>query len=246
MENSQLDKAIQIPARAADAMSVRVQNIDPAEFLVPKRIAQIDAFTSRIEAYVVPDHEPLNAHLIEAIAAIRHNNPGMEASNREGWHSERDFFQRREPCFQILQGHFMAAIAQSIRRYWAGFDPDAHLATCDGWININGLGGLNVPHDHGGNHLSACYYVAVPKLGQKGNESVIEFLNPAGALSPLLPFGSAMISQTVKVEPLPGQLLVFPAYLKHWVYPNRVDSDRISIAVNATVHEEKLEPASAA
>lgn len=238
-----MDQLSSQTAGAEDRPVARVHAIDPSIIAPPKQIAAINAFPTRIEAYIVPNSEELNDALIAEIAQLRSVAEGVTVSNREGWHSTSDFFLWQQPSFITLQAHFMATLTASVRHYWAGFDPESHLVTCEGWVNINGPGGFNVPHDHPGSHLSACYYVTAPKVGDKARESIIEFLQPAGALMPFLAFGRAMTPGSVKIAPEPGQLLVFPSYLKHWVHPNRAAEDRISVAVNATVHAETLEPA---
>ena len=38
------------------------------------------------------------------------------------------------------------------------------------------------------------------------------------------------------IQPKEGGLLIFPSHLRHWVYPNQQEAERISIAFN--LHKE--------
>jgi uncharacterized protein (TIGR02466 family) len=205
-----------------------------------RQVGDIAAFTSIIAGYGVPDYASLNRDLREAIAAWRADEPGLQVSNKLGWHSPRTLFDREEEPFKVLAGHIKAGLAQSVRRYWPAFDPGKHNLLCEAWVNINGKGGYNVPHDHGTWNLAGSYYVATPAQ-PAAHSGLIEFLNPAGALPLVMALGSKMVQPAIRVQPQPGNMLIFPAYLRHWVYPNNEDEDRISVAFNARLLENVLD-----
>lgn len=220
----------------AETLETQAQDAGKAQDV--RRINSLPAFASHIDTYVVPDFETLNAQLLEAVAALQAEDDGIAASNQLGWHSQRDFFAREEPAFRILREHIRSALTQSVRRYWKGFDPLVHKTSCDGWINVNGLGGFNTPHDHAIHDLSGCYYVSTPQSeGKTGG--MIEFLNPAGAYSPSRPFSELLLNRRITARPKAGHLLIFPSYMVHWVYPNQNDEDRVTIAFNLSVLETK-------
>lgn len=204
-----------------------------------QHVMSTPAFASHIDGYVVPDIEALNADLLRAVDGMLGEGRGVESSNQLGWHSPRDLFQRQEPAFQLLVRHIRAAAVQSIRRYWPEFDPARHPTAWDGWVNVNGPGAFNAPHGHSAHHLSGCYYVTAPRSAE-GRSGAIEFLNPAGAVTRSLPFAQKLIQTDIRVRPQPGQLLVFPSYLRHWVYPNLDGGERVSIAFNVTVTATSL------
>lgn len=199
----------------------------------PRHLVSTPAFASYIEAYQVPGHRPLNAKLLEIIMGWRAKDEGIQSSNQLGWHSPRDLMHRKEPAFQLLRRFIGEALTHSIHRYWHDFDPAQHRIVWEGWANVNGKGAFNAPHGHVDYHLSGSYYVTAPTASARGG--AIEFLNPAGALSPVLEFGRRMVDPHIRVLPKAGQLLIFPSYLRHWVYPNHEDSDRVSIAFNVRV-----------
>lgn len=210
-----------------------------------KQVGSTAAFATYIDEYVVPDHEALNTGIVEALTSWRDEADskaeGIHSSNRLGWHSARTFFARTEAPLVLLQRHIKTALTHSAKRYWQEFDPTKHLAACDGWVNVNRQGAFNAPHDHGGAHLSGVYYVAVPESDDR-HSGALEFLNPAGAASAQLPNGRPMMMTRVLKRPRAGWMVIFPSYLRHWVYPNQEDADRVSIAFNLKLLDLKPEP----
>jgi len=169
------------------------------------------------------------------IAAWRKEDPeGMDVSNINGWHSQRTLFSRREPVVVELLDHVRVALVAYVRQYIGDFHPNKWKTFTDGWVNVNGPGGYNVPHTHDEFQVSGCYYVAVPERSSEMS-GAIEFLNPASAVPPLLELGRAMSPARYRITPKAGQMLLFPAYLSHWVLPNQEAEERVSIAFNLRV-----------
>ena len=201
--------------------------------LKPAAIA--DPFASTILSYQLADAEGLNEGLLDMIAAWRDEDPqGLAASNVAGWHSPRTLFLRREQAVIELTEHVRLALVAYVRRYIADFHPNKWPTFTEGWVNINGPGGFNVPHTHDEFQVSGCYYVAVPKPSSE-TSGAIDFLNPASAVPPLLELGRKMSPARYRILPKPGQMLIFPAHLSHWVLPNEEAQDRVSIAFNLRV-----------
>jgi len=200
-------------------------------------VESVALFRSRVDSYAVPDSERLNRDLLSAIAARRAVEPGVNASNQNGWHSARDLFLREEEPFRLLTRYIRGGLIDSVKRYWPEFEPDRTQFFLNGWVNVNGTGAFNTPHAHGGFHLSGCYYVSVPQSSQSRSGN-IEFLNPAGAVTTLEDaFSQRIIRMNHSIQPQAGQMLIFPAYLRHWVYPNQEPEDRVTIAFNVRVKD---------
>jgi uncharacterized protein (TIGR02466 family) len=204
-----------------------------------KRIGDVPAFGVHIDGFVLPDHEALNRALRDEIAVRIAAEEGLSASNRKGWHSQRDLFQRSEPAAMTLRNHIVVAMTAAARRYTPEFDPRRHKTFLEGWINVNRQGGYNSPHGHSGAHLSGSYYVSVPEAADAA-PSNIEFLHPASTIPRDWALGRAMVTPSVSIKPIEGQMLIFPSYLQHWVQPNEADADRISIAFNMTVMVDRF------
>jgi uncharacterized protein (TIGR02466 family) len=195
-------------------------------------------FASPLSVFELPDAAELNAGILAAARAMRNSEPGVSISNQLGWHSGHDFFLRPEPCFQALGQQIVQALmhiaGEDAATRLPGFNLQTHDIEGQGWININGQGAFNTPHDHAGFQWSGCYYAAVPETSQ-GRSGQIEFLDSRGGLNGNTLPGSRVYATKFQVRPYPGLLLIFPSYLRHWVYPNLEDAERISIAFNAKI-----------
>lgn len=189
-------------------------------------------FFTPLAVFSLPDAAALNARLLDEAFALRASSDGQQRSNQNGWHSADDFFERTEPGCRALQTHFLEAVRQATLRISPGFDFAAMAAEAQGWININGKGGFNTPHDHPGWAWSGCYYVRVPE-GTTERSGCIELLdNRTNLQVPTIKDAPCFMSKYT-IKPVDRMLLLFPSWLRHWVYPNEDDIERVTIAVNA-------------
>jgi uncharacterized protein (TIGR02466 family) len=196
----------------------------------PDRVAHVEqAFASLpMMLFQVQDcRDFLNRQLVEEGGRCARSR--VTRSNREGWHSEDDFFGRTEPGCAALRAHILEAVQEATRLLSPHFDFAANRALCQGWINVNPPGAFNAPHDHSGFALSGVYYASVPPEGRSG---AIEFLDPRVNANAYTIEGAACFNRKFIINPKPGNLLVFPSYLMHWVQPNAESTDRITVAFN--------------
>ena len=189
------------------------------------------AFASPILRIPVPDAERLNATLIGEVKALEAQSPGVRRSNRQGWHSETDLMSRTEPGLSELAGILRKAINTATKSIAPDFAFGDYRLIADGWININPQHGYNVPHRHNGFMWSGCYYVTVPEVAD-GPSGSIEFLSPLIVPGEFSELKAACYKDRVTMRPNAGDVLLFPSYLMHWVFPNDADADRITIAFN--------------
>lgn len=199
----------------------------------PTMIAAEATFASPIFTFEVPDAAALNQALIRDIEAYQAQSAGINRSNQHGWHSHTDFFSRPEPSFRTLAHHINASITAATRQVSPRLDFSMRLNVLQGWINVNGRGAFNTPHAHPDYEWSGSYYVKVPPAPAGSRSGSIEFLDPRGTVSQMAGLGSNHFAPKIRKVPREGTLLLFPSYLRHWVYPNDQDEIRISIAFNA-------------
>jgi len=202
-----------------------------------------DMFPTPLLRFEVADADKLNRALLKEIAQRQAAEGGMTKSNRKGWHSERDLFERKEPALSTLAQLILRMLAQSTKHFAPQTDFNNIDLVADGWINVNPRGGYNAPHDHVGSFWSGVYYVRVPQADE-GQGGAIEFLAPHRPLPGGGIIEAPITAQKIIVKPQPGQVLIFPAHLVHWVHPNDSDEDRITIAFNG--HFRRRPPASPA
>ena len=99
------------------------------------------------------------------------------------------------------------------------------------WMNVNGRGHYNKPHNHGGTHFSGIYYVKVPP-----KSGALYFMRP-GPHNPIIEEHCKFpeYGPLFEVMPRDGDMFIFPSELYHGVYPNYSREDRISIAFNLNI-----------
>lgn len=189
-------------------------------------------FYSPLTVFELENVENLNSQLLAEIGVLRANLPGLDRSNWRGWHSEDDFFERTESGCKALRTHILEAVQICTKNVSPDFDFSRYGIQAEGWMNVLGRGGLNTPHDHPAWVWSGCYYVSVPDGDQElsGN---IEFFDTRTNVRTLTVEGAACFTSKFTMKPRAGMLLMFPSYLRHWVYPNESEQDRVTIAFNA-------------
>lgn len=190
-----------------------------------------DLFPTPLLRFELADSDKLNRALLKEIAQRQAAEGGMTKSNRKGWHSERDLFERKEPAQSTLAQFILRMLAQSTKQVAPETDFANVELLADGWINVNPRGAYNAPHDHIGSFWSGVYYVKVP-ADTEGQGGTIEFLSPHKPLPSGGFIEAPITAQKIAVRPKPGQALIFPAHLVHWVHPNDSEEERITIAFN--------------
>jgi len=191
-------------------------------------------FSTPLLRYTVPDHADLNAALLEYARVQRSTSAGAEKSNRGGWHSEGNLFRDDAAPIQTLRGHALDAVADAHRAINAKADLDSLRIKIFGWMNANPQGAFNAPHTHPGAHWSGVYYVAQPDTDDS-TSGMIEFIDARTDLPHWRILDAAPFRLKKKLRPQPGDMILFPSYLVHWVYPNTVDQERVSVAFNVTL-----------
>lgn len=183
---------------------------------------------------MIEDAERINSALLDEIAQRQGNEQGISRSNRNGWHSESDFFVRTEPAHvELSQAIHAAARDATARISGKGANVVGIGMQINGWINVNPPGAYNVPHGHPGSFWSGAYYVK-NAAGEDGSEGggAISFIDARSA-----PAGQPLVQAPTfrgshAVSPAAGMLLLFPSSLRHWVQPNGSAEDRVTIAFN--------------
>jgi uncharacterized protein (TIGR02466 family) len=181
--------------------------------------------------FEVADADKLNQALLKEIAKRAKAGGGITRSNRKGWHSERDLFDRKEPAQQKLAQLLLRIMAQGTKVVAPDTDFTNVELVADGWINVNPRGAYNAPHDHLGGFWSGVYYVRVPEI-QEGQGGAIEFLSPHKPVPGNGIINAPITSDKVLIRPEVGTVLLFPSTILHWVHPNEADEERVTIAFN--------------
>lgn len=176
----------------------------------------------------------LNERLAREMTKRRGVEGGIDRSNRYGWHSERDFFERPEPAHVELAAIIREFVAHATREMLPKLPAD-YAATLEGWVNVNPTHAMNAPHDHVGAFWSGTYYVAVPLPDSRDDKmsGAIEFIDPRGSLGSNARIETPFTRGKFTLRPAAGTLLMWPGYVRHWVYPNMARKERLTVSFNA-------------
>jgi uncharacterized protein (TIGR02466 family) len=155
-----------------------------------------------------------------------------QKSNIGGWRSKDDLLQWPNPEIQHLMHRVNGAVSfLSNSRPIRKAQPPKNMEMF-AWANINRNGEYNAAHIHPGYHWGAVYYVATgkpdPSLEKNG---ILEFQDPRPAAG-MGPVPGYEFGHKFSVQPKPGMLVVFPAWMTHSVNPFFGEGERISIAFN--------------
>jgi uncharacterized protein (TIGR02466 family) len=186
-------------------------------------------FTSFIATDFLTDID--NDELKEYAFKLQENNEGVIKSNFLGWQSDilTDLSdQVTDLASNILQ-------RMNTAKKPLGFRDDTMMYLANMWININPTNSFNRPHLHPGAIFSGVYYIdCTPDSGN------LVFKHPSigqlyslqeDTLSDFTDFNAG----TWSVHPEVGKLVIFPAWLEHYVEPNASTESRISIAFNINI-----------
>lgn len=205
------------------------------------RAAQQGLFETPVLHGRLSGHEPLTAELAATISARRAEAPNVGRSNVGGWHSATDMLDWGGPAAAKLADlSTKAAIRLS---HMEGGDARTLDWRIKMWANVSPPGALNMSHAHPGVLWAAVYYVDMgepPAEGETGGELFFE--DPRFPVPLMRLPGFRMIGIDGQPQPveqrLPtqaGDLVIFPAWLRHGVRPHAGTGDRVSIAMNIDV-----------
>lgn len=195
-------------------------------------VASERLFYTPLLRFRIPDHAALDEALLAEGERLRGESPGLNKSNRGGWHSDGNLFDNPCDAVQVLRQAAALAVMEATRSVTSKVDPASLETKLFAWMNMNPTGGFNAPHTHPGAHWSGVYYVRQP-LVDSGNSGMIEFLDPRSDLPAWRILQSRAFRSKRKIRPEAGEIVIFPSYLVHWVYPNETGGERVTIAFNA-------------
>ena len=133
---------------------------------------------------------------------------------------------------------YLKAYMNALKKWRGTSDPNyktpSHRHLESVWINYMKSNDFNPPHTHGGD-LSFVTYPSIPKEIIEENKAFVGNRNKGGG-----PGGVSWIyGEDIKhcisaIDHLPatGDLFIFPANIKHWVFPFRSTVERISVSGN--------------
>ncbi|GJM11887.1 MAG: hypothetical protein DHS20C12_02900 [Pseudohongiella sp.] len=215
-----------------------MQNQTPKD---PLRIKaqHVGFFETPIAYCQLEDGETLIRELEKSIRENQKADSGLERSNFGGWHSDTDMLE--------WGGKAAARLAESainIAKRMTHFQEasqDNYDWQLRMWANVTPAGGLNHMHAHPGNLWAAVLYLDMgdePDSSEDvGGAFYVE--DPRFPMSAMHNTAVRMIGADGKAQQYEvefnlkrGNLVLFPAWLRHGVRPYTGKRERISIAMN--------------
>ena len=99
------------------------------------------------------------------------------------------------------------------------------------WCNFQGAGDFNPPHDHGG-ALSWVIFLQIPEELKEENKKYEGRSAGPGGITFIYSEGPKPAITHHSFFPEEGDMFIFPAWLKHWVFPFKSNCTRISVSGN--------------
>lgn len=199
------------------------------------RDALVLAFPTAVVNYQWPEVAALNATLAATILAAEASSPGVVRSNVGGWHSGTAFLAGTAEGVPELRARLEAFVAELLRTVLDPVPAALPLFRLEGWANVLRAGQYHSLHSHPSATWSGAYYVTGnPDAGVPGHAGRLELVDPRPGTG-VTHAGSSWLYGRLLINPGPGQMVVFPGWLQHYVHPVAGDEPRISVAFNVVV-----------
>jgi uncharacterized protein (TIGR02466 family) len=206
------------------------------QFEIRKTIVPI--FTTPIANYRWPNADDLNQALCDAIMQREEASAGISRSNVGGWHSQTDLLDWDLDCIRELRGRIRAFATELCRAVAIDpQDPVHRNFRLEGWANVLRYAQYNSLHSHPNAFWSGVYYVSGnPRPAQEHPFSgKLELVDPRPGASLSFSERTNLYGRFL-INPVPGQMVIFPGWLQHQVHPYFGPGERITIAFNVILN----------
>ena len=187
------------------------------------------------------NNKVLDRSLFEKTAyACEKQSEGMQISNMGGYHS-LNFMGFDDP----MKSKLLEVINKEVKKCAIEFGlklKGKNIRVSNFWFNINRKKDHNKMHTHLGSIFSGVFYIKTPDkcgrlvLEDPSTQLMQSFLN----YWHLDYEYNQYTSMVWNISPDPGDLVIFPSWMSHYVEPNMSDEDRISISFNTVIETEQI------
>ena len=182
---------------------------------------------------MLPGHEGANVALAEYIDRLEAANNDLTTD-----YLADNFMAHEHPAVQWLKQCANKTVVDYLQRQGLDYAINWSL---QGWANVNRFGDYHDLHNHPHCYLSGTYYVAIPdddaQAGSRNDLSpgAISFYDPRPQANMNAIKGDGQVSPQHSIQPQPGMILLWPAFLHHLVHPNLSRQKRVSISFNVVL-----------
>jgi putative 2-oxoglutarate-Fe(II)-dependent oxygenase superfamily protein len=199
-----------------------------------------------------PGAATLNPLLVDAFAlgrAAQERKRGVERG--PFFASDDDLLHRvKIPEWQDFVRWIVSSLGETVKQAnavaWGGQEMELKVGIEGMWFQCSRAGAFHDVHTHGNCSWSSAYIVQIDETERRVQHPVYGAANgvtrlygpPAAALGgAFVDAGNAyLLPPHQDIEPLPGQLVLFPSWLAHQALPYDGEKERIIISFNASIH----------
>ena len=196
----------------------------------PPQDGILDLWPTKLVRRTLPGFEEPTQALIKLIRDMERVNKNLTTD-----YLAPDFFNLDDPAVGWLREHINLTVVDYLRAI--GIDYDVKW-TIQGWPNVNRLGDYHDAHNHPGSYLSGTYYLKVPMVKEPMRNradlrpSHITFYDPRPGVNMTAIAKDPYVDPEFTVLPEPGLLMMWPAFLNHFIHPNLSKDTRVSVSFN--------------
>ena len=170
--------------------------------------------------------EKLNLYLEKHILEWSNQDKGVSKTNVNGWHSQTDMNHKKE--YEPLIKELFTMQNEIIQEERLNMEPKLGNM----WANINPPGGYNQSHLHPNSLFSGAYYIKTPP-----NSGRLQLMDPRPGVQQCMPPRKKVklpreLWRETYYDPVPGRIIMFPAWMWHKVGINKSNDTRISVSFN--------------
>ena len=179
---------------------------------------------------MLPDAEAANGELERLIEDLDRRHRDLTTDYRSD-----NLFTMEHPAAVWLRDCVNVSVGDYFRHLNMDYDIRWSLQA---WANVNRFGDYHDYHNHPHAYLSGTYYVRVPetreKLDTRGDlrPGRLTLYDPRACTNMTAIRGDPYIEPEYTVEPKPGMILLWPAFVNHFVHPNLSKQARLSVSFN--------------
>ena len=150
--------------------------------------------------------------------------------------------EHRELLFTTMRGACVDYLKESIKNDtaygWKKIAGDAvptmdNIHMAHSWVVSQYAGEYNPWHHHSGDFSSVIYLKLPPKMNEEIKEDWKDHYPANGLIEFMFGENQGFRSDNLKFKPKVGKLLMFPSWLRHFVYPFKSEGERRSMSFNA-------------
>ncbi len=190
-------------------------------------------FPTPVSLYDLPDMEEVNRDLTARLVAESVSLPSVNRSNVGGWHSQ-NLAGRPEASFRTLLQSIVTRVRETVDSVAreSGQGLPAMRIGSHAWAMVMRSGHYTIPHDHSEAHWATVYYADAGDVdnGVQPDSGLLALIDPRHGGRPMP--GLDLLGSTFTVLPRTGRLVVFPAWLLHYVHAYHGQRPRVSISCN--------------